>query len=207
MAHAQLRSVGTSEPRKDDAPTSHLRWVGYSGSPGPTAESQQSLSQAWFIHHSCLQRCSCRLPAPSSALPARGPGLRHPAFALVPSLLFSPPHSLSSQTHPITSSSSLKPPRFPGTLRTKGDPHTWPPKSPPTPYPFMYPALGPHVPCGRGLPTAEPLPRLCPPPEVSGLASSALQLTHPPALAQQRCLPGVPLTPLTRSDLFSHQFS
>lgn len=29
---------------------------------------------------------------------------------------------------------------------------------------------------------------------------------HPPALAQQWCLPGVPLTPLTRSDLFSRQF-
>ena len=39
-------------------------------------------------------------------------------------------------------------------------------------------------------------------PGVSGLASFALQLTHPPALAQQGCLPGVPLTPLTRSDLY-----
>lgn len=51
-----------------------------------------------------------------SALPARGPGLSHPASALVPSLPFSPPHSGSSQTHPITSSSPVKP------LRTKGDP-------------------------------------------------------------------------------------
>lgn len=51
-----------------------------------------------------------------SALPARGPGQSHPASALVPSLPFSPPHSGSSQTHPITSSSPVKP------LRTKGDP-------------------------------------------------------------------------------------
>ena len=33
-AHAQLRSVGTSAPRKGDAPASHWRWVGCSGSRG-----------------------------------------------------------------------------------------------------------------------------------------------------------------------------
>lgn len=71
--------------------------------------------------------------------------------------------------------------------------------SSPTPCLFMCPALGPRVPGGRGRPTAEPPPRLCPPP------GSAAPATHvpPPALAQRRCLPGVPLTPLTRSDLFS----
>ena len=61
-AHAQLRSVGASALQKDDAPTSHLRWVGYSGSPG--ADSRVPTKPVSVLVHPPLLSAEMLLQTP-----------------------------------------------------------------------------------------------------------------------------------------------